>query len=496
MNWTVSRRIVLGFSVLLALTLLMAAAGIGALRQAVRADRAALAQEHLAEVALAAEGESREANLQYLRFLLDPQPEYLRHMDSTTALTRTLLQEARARARTLGAPEEDWEESLRRTDAWQLAARASVDAGRAGDAEAARRIWSERALPARLAVRTTIDRGVEQARRTGEEASARATATATRMQRVLWGCALLALGLGVLTAWLLNRAVTAPLRDTTSVLAATAAEILAASSQQAASASETSAAVVETSTTVDEVAQTSEQAADRARAVAETAQRSAEIGRTGRAAVEESIRTMEGVKEQVESIADSVVVLAEQAQAIGEIIATVNEIAEQTNLLALNAAVEAARAGEHGRGFAVVAGEVRSLAEQSKRATVQVRQILGEIQRATSAAVMTTERGTHQVAAGTRQVNDAGETIRALAETVVEASQAAAQILASAGQQAAGMSQIRQAMRSIQEATQQTLASTRQAEQAAADLDRMGSRLVGLVGAERSAPYRGTPERA
>ncbi|MBW3653407.1 MAG: hypothetical protein KY433_07405, partial [Actinobacteria bacterium] len=114
--------------------------------------------------------------------------------------------------------------------------------------------------------------------------------------------------------------------------------------------------------------------------------------------------------------------LAEQAQAIGEITATVGDIAEQTNMLALNAAVEAARAGEQGRGFAIVAGEIRSLAEQSKKATVSVRQILGDIQRATSAAVMTTEQGTRHAATGTQQIEAAGETIRALAEAVSDAS--------------------------------------------------------------------------
>jgi methyl-accepting chemotaxis protein len=126
----------------------------------------------------------------------------------------------------------------------------------------------------------------------------------------------------------------------------------------------------------------------------------------------------------VESVADSIVTLAEQAQAIGEIIATVNDLAEHSNLLALNAAVEAARAGEHGRGFAVVAGEVRNLPDQSKKATVQVRQILGDIQRATTTAVMTTERGTQQVEAGALQVREAGETISTLAEAATEAAHA------------------------------------------------------------------------
>ncbi len=99
------------------------------------------------------------------------------------------------------------------------------------------------------------------------------------------------------------------------------------------------------------------------------------------------------VREQTGSIAESILTLAEQAQAIGEIIATVNDIAEQTNVLSLNAAIEASRAGEQGKGFSVVAGEVKALADQSKKATAQVRQILGEIQKATNAAVMVTEQG-------------------------------------------------------------------------------------------------------
>ena len=118
-----------------------------------------------------------------------------------------------------------------------------------------------------------------------------------------------------------------------------------------------------------------------------------------------------------------------------------NDIAEQTNLLALNAAIEASRAGEHGQGFAVVAGEVKALADQSKKATAQVRQILGEIQKATNAAVLSTEQGTRDALNATKVVSQAGETIHALADTLSQTAQAATQIVASAGQQATGMVQ-------------------------------------------------------
>ena len=132
--------------------------------------------------------------------------------------------------------------------------------------------------------------------------------------------------------------------------------------------------------------------------------------------------------------------------------------------------------------------EIKSLAEQSKRSTIQVRQILGEIQRATSAAVMTTEQGTKQATAASRQIGDAGETIRALADAVQEAAQSSAQIVASAGQQALGMEQIRHAVGNIHQATQQNLTASRQSEQAAHDLTQLGERLLGLVGGTAASP--------
>jgi methyl-accepting chemotaxis protein len=123
----------------------------------------------------------------------------------------------------------------------------------------------------------------------------------------------------------------------------------------------------------------------------------------GKQSVQASIEAMHRIQEHMASIAESIVRLSEQGQTIGEIIATVNDLAEQSNLLAVNAAIEAAKAGEQGKGFAVVAQEVKSLAEQSKQATAQVRTILNDIQTAMSAAVMATEQGSKAVDAGVKQ---------------------------------------------------------------------------------------------
>ncbi len=275
------------------------------------------------------------------------------------------------------------------------------------------------------------------------------------------------------------------LREGFGILASSSSEILATVSQVAASASETATAVSETSTTAEEGKQTAHLSNEKAKVVQETAQKAAAVSETGRKAVTETIEGMERIREQMESIAESVVRLSEQGQTIGEIIATVNDLAEQSNLLAVNAAIEATRAGEYGKGFAVVAQEVKSLAEQSRQATTQVRTILMEVQKATSAAVMATEQGTKAVAAGVKQATDAGESIRVLTGSVGDAGQAATQIAASSQQQLVGMDQIASAIANIRQATTQNMAGTKQLEASAKSLQELGGRLKVLVERQR-----------
>lgn len=489
MNRTVSQRITWGFAIVLFLLGALAAIGTWALSRTERTYSDALQRERgVLSQALAAQSDVRAANVAYLRYLMENDEGYVRDTGADVEKARERLrhlQDNDTLGAARGAAVRPWQEAQSRLEGWRTLVAQSMDTDRRGDTDGALRLRAQAAAE-RAQLDSLIDTGVELTREETDEAVAGAAAQAAAARLTLLVGFLVTLAAGIFLAWRLVRVIRAPLQETSGGLASSAAEILAVATQQAASANESMAAVSETVATVDEVAQTSEQASQRARAVAESAQRAAEIARTGRQAVESSIEAMAAVRTRVESIADSILALAEQAQAIGEIITAVTDIAEQTNLLALNAAVEATRAGEHGRGFAVVAGEIKSLAEQAKRSTVEIRQILGEIQRATSAAVMATEQGTKQADAGSRQASEAGDTIRSLADAVTHAAQAAAQIVASAGQQAIGMEQIRQAISNIHEATQQNLGSSKQAELAATELNRLGSMLLELVGRERA----------
>lgn len=484
MKWTVSRRITVAFGISVALLLFNAAVGVFALRRSNAAYEGAVRQQQAVLIqALEARIKFQNANLGYLFYVLQPNEKWAADRLIAFDSARTVLAQLADSVSTSEA-RDTWRRASSLLGQWDGHSLSSMAAAQRGNLPEALRIRDTQVAPVRDDLRATMDRGMTLARDRTSMIVRDAEAEASQLIMLMVIASVLALVIGILTAYLLNRAVSQPLQKATSILASTAAEIVASTNQQAASATETSAAVTETVTTVDEVAQTAEHAAQRAKAVADLANRAADIGKAGRAAVEESVTGMGQLRDQVGSISESIVVLAEQAQAIGEIIATVTEIAEQTNLLALNAAVEAARAGDQGRGFAVVAAEVRSLADEAKKATVQVRQILGEIQRATSAAVTTTEQGTRQVATGSQQLTAAGETIRALSEAVTEAAQAAAQIVASASQQAAGMAQIRQAMGNVHDATKQNLAATRQAEAAARDLNTLGAGLLDLVGGD------------
>ncbi len=260
-----------------------------------------------------------------------------------------------------------------------------------------------------------------------------------------------------------------------------ASTILTATSQQLSGASEQSAAISQTTTTIDQLRSIADLSVNQAQEVADASQHTLEASRTGQQAVDKTIVSMGQIKELVTSIAENILALSERALQISQIITTVSDIAAQSNMLALNASVEAARAAEHGQGFAVVAAEVRSLAEQSRQATDQVRAILSDIQKAINATVMTTEEGAKGVDHGSQMASKAGESIEQLTIVIEESARSAMQMVVGGRQQATGVDQIAVAMQNIQQVSNQNLESARQVEQATRHLSALAHSLTKMV---------------
>jgi methyl-accepting chemotaxis protein len=276
-------------------------------------------------------------------------------------------------------------------------------------------------------------------------------------------------------------------QEAANAIAEAAAQILITTTQQASAVNEQSTAVAQTMAALDEVRAIARQTADQADHTARDAQAALTAAQQGIAIVEETVQSMTDIRQRVEGIAQTILSLAGQAQAINTITGTVSELADQSNLLALNAAIEAARAGEQGRSFSVVAQQVRDLAERSKQATVQVRSILGDIQKSTQAAVMVTEEGARRVDSGSQLVSQAGNVIHRIAGEVENGAQVNVQMAASARQATVGLEQIGQALLSIQKAASETLTSTRQAERAAQNLNALAQSLQQMVAIYRLA---------
>lgn len=254
-------------------------------------------------------------------------------------------------------------------------------------------------------------------------------------------------------------------------VAGATAEILATTREQSAAATEQATAVAQITTTLQELNEVAVQNVEKAESIIQVAEQSEQISQDGQRDVAATIEEIDRLRQQVGTIATKILDLTERTQQISEIIASVNEIAEQSKLLALNAAIEAAKAGEHGRGFAVVALEIRTLAEQSKQATRQVRTILSEIQKASHSAALVTEEGSHSATEGSAKVRRIGERLGQLVGVITQTTRASRQINAAMKQQSIGLDQIADAMKQINRATQETKLSVEQVEGALRRLD-------------------------
>jgi methyl-accepting chemotaxis protein len=242
-------------------------------------------------------------------------------------------------------------------------------------------------------------------------------------------------------------------RNGTDTIATGSAEISAGNFDLSSRTEQQASALEETAASMEELTTTVRQNADNARQANQLSIAASEVAAQGGAVVGQVITTMGSINESSRKIVD--------------IIGVIDGIAFQTNILALNAAVEAARAGEQGRGFAVVASEVRNLAQRSAAAAKEIKVLIGD--------------SVDKVDVGAKLVDQAGATMEQVVSSIRRVTDIMAEITHASQEQTGGIEQVNQAIGQMDQVTQQNAALVEEAAAAAASMQDQAATLAQVV---------------
>ena len=236
----------------------------------------------------------------------------------------------------------------------------------------------------------------------------------------------------------------------------TALSQVANTTQQIAGGAKDQSNKLEASTkVVADLSKSIEQGSANARSAAEVTAEAARLAQKGAESGEQAANRLKAIDDIVKTNTATVKELDKRAKEIAVIVGTTKDIADQTNLLALNAAIEAAHAGEAGRGFAVVADEIRKLADGTKKAAVQIENMVNVIGEATSEVVSGMTTGTEQVGESIGIVNQALSILDQIGVGTQEITAKAQDISSATAEQAAGAQQVARTIEEIASTSEQ-----------------------------------------
>jgi methyl-accepting chemotaxis protein len=505
-NIKIGKRLGLGFFLILAMTVVIAAVGAWRMTEVAKATKAMMAVPLTKERLITDWYSLNFASIRRTSAIVksaDPSlgPYFKEDSAASVKKAAELLKEIEPLIAASGPEKDLFAKILEQRKVYSASRDGAVKAKADGNAEEAARILEQSFTPAAqkyqdlLHELVTLQRGSMDA--TANAIDANATSSTTLIM-VLSACALV---LGALISWLLTRGIVLPIRaavavaetvasgdltreivattgDETGALLralrhmndslvgivsqvrggtdtiATASREISAGNLDLSSRTEQQAgALEETAASMEELTTTVRQNADNARQANQLAIAASEVATQGGAVVGEVITTMGAINDSAKRIVD--------------IIGVIDGIAFQTNILALNAAVEAARAGEQGRGFAVVASEVRNLAQRSAAAAKEIKELI-------TASVTSVD-------AGAKLVDQAGSTMEQVVGSIRRVTDIMAEITSASQEQTNGIEQVNHAIGQMDQVTQQNAALVEEAAAAASSMQDQAGKLAEVV---------------
>jgi methyl-accepting chemotaxis protein len=236
-------------------------------------------------------------------------------------------------------------------------------------------------------------------------------------------------------------------------------------------------AVSQIATTIEELSRTATQIAGSADNVAAAADQAREAADSGQQAVNATIEAINEVRITVQEIAAKISELEDKSERIGEIVTVINGIAGEIRLLALNATIEASGAGQFGRRFAVVANEVNLLADRSREALKQIKEIIAEIQAATVSSRKATIEGLSRMEHSMELAADSEKANQEIISVVLHTAQAAAAISLATQQQRNASEQVVTSVHHVAARISQNADKITSVAQASTELENVASEL-------------------
>jgi methyl-accepting chemotaxis protein len=504
-NLKIGSRLALAFSIVIALLLVILGVATSVLN-GLSSVMDSVVDDRYAQIALANKIKTKgdHGAVTIGRILLSTNPDQLKkYMDEYAAMRAANTQNLADFEKLLHTDEDkaQFEEQSKARKEYGVVVRKVFDLMAAGKRDEAMVVYQDEMAAPQARYYALIDKMVARQSQSmlDDVATAKDSSRTAKLQMV--GASVLAVLLGVLTAWTITRSITHPIqraiglaesvaagnlthnlgvqskdevgrlitalqhmvdslhrivsevRTGADTISTAAHEVSQGNTDLSARTEQQASALEQTASAMEQLTSAVKLSADNASQANQSAMSASSVATQGGQVVGQVIETMSTISTSSKKISD--------------IIGVIDGIAFQTNILALNAAVEAARAGEQGRGFAVVASEVRSLAQRSATAAKEIKSLI--------------DASVNQVDEGSKMVEQAGVTMKQVVSSIKRVSEIVAEISASSREQSMGIEQVNTAILQMDDSTQRNAAMVEQGTASARALQDQAKQLTDVV---------------